>query len=319
MYLTKISYFFNRKDGVKLKKRYLLAGSAGMLGNDIYQVFNKRNECLVGDIDDQDQHVQFLDFRDYDKYFNFVVSYKPDYLCHIGAYTDLEYCHDNISDAYDTNTKSVEHAVHIANHLNIPLIYISTAGIFNGDYDEYSDFDIPNPLGIYAKSKFYGERIIQQHSKEYLICRAGWMMGGGPNKDKKFIGKLLKQVIQGKREWKIVNDKFGTPTYTKDFSLNLLTLIQEKQSGIFNMVCQGNTSRLDVAEFLRDQIMEKYGIYIDITVVNSEFFSKDYYSPRPDNEALLNLRLNYKNLNLMRPWREALQEYLNDWELQKKI
>ena len=67
MYLTKISYFFNRKDGVKLKKRYLLAGSAGMLGNDIYQVFNKQNECLVGDRDDQDQHVQFLDFRDYDK------------------------------------------------------------------------------------------------------------------------------------------------------------------------------------------------------------------------------------------------------------
>ena len=97
-------------------------------------------------------------------------------------------------DAYITNTLAVENAVFLANRLNIPMLYISTAGIFDGAKPLYDDSDTPNPLGVYARSKFMGERFVIQNAQRYLICRAGWMMGAGPKKDKKFIQKLMKQI-----------------------------------------------------------------------------------------------------------------------------
>ena len=70
--------------------------------------------------------------------------------------------------------------------LCIPLLYISTAGVFYGDKDQcFDESDKPNPKNHYAKSKYYGEFYVIENSNNYLICRAGWMMGGGPNKDKK--------------------------------------------------------------------------------------------------------------------------------------
>jgi dTDP-4-dehydrorhamnose reductase len=96
------------------------------------------------------------------------------------------------------------------------LLYINTAGIFDGKKN-YTTIGSSNPLGHYARSKFMGEKYVQLHAHRYIICRAGWMMGGGPTKDKKFINKLVKQLVAGKRELFIVNDKDGTPTFTIDF------------------------------------------------------------------------------------------------------
>ena len=87
-----------------------------------------------------------------------------------------------VRDTYHTNTIAVENAGYLANELNIPLLYISTAGIFDGDKALYDDWDQPNPLGLYARSKYAGERFVVENVKKYLVCRAGWMMGAGPNK-----------------------------------------------------------------------------------------------------------------------------------------
>ena len=73
-------------------------------------------------------------------------------------------------DAYSTNTMSVENAVYISNKLNIPLLYISTAGIFVGKKQSYDDWD-GNPLEVYARSKYNGENFVMQNSNKHLICR----------------------------------------------------------------------------------------------------------------------------------------------------
>jgi dTDP-4-dehydrorhamnose reductase len=128
------------------------------------------------------------------------------------------------------------------------MLYISTAGIFDGKKQLYDDWDQPNPLGVYARSKYMGERFVVEHAKRYLVCRAGWMMGSGPRKDKKFIQKLMSQLKAGKKELFIVDDKDGTPTYTHDFAKNVKLLIQKRCWGLYNMVCGGQTSRYEVAE-----------------------------------------------------------------------
>jgi len=110
-----------------------MAGVGGMLGEAFYKQFKDDYEVKCTDIDVNENWLSLLDFRNEKAYRKEVTEFKADYLFHIGAYTDLEYCELHEKDTYDTNTKSVEYAVSIANDLNIPLLYISTAGIFDGE------------------------------------------------------------------------------------------------------------------------------------------------------------------------------------------
>jgi len=291
-------------------KKIYIAGAGGMLGEAFHRVFDPDHELKCSDIDVNAPWLSHLDFRDFDSYRSDVVAFRPDYLFHLGAHTNLEYCEEQPDDAYATNTLSVEHAVQIANELGIPLLYISTAGIFDGAQETYDDWDQPNPLGHYARSKYMGEKFVAANCRQHLVCRAGWMMGGGPAKDKKFIQKLMKQLKDGSRELFIVDDKLGTPTYTIDFARNVDLLLGKRFWGIYNMVCSGVTSRLEVAHYLVRAL--DLVDTVKIIPVSSEHFAEEYFAARPPSERLITRKLNLRGLNVMRDWRTCLDEYLAD-------
>ena len=188
------------------------------------------------------------------------------------------------------------------------MLYISTAGIFDGKKEFYDDWDLPNPLGCYARSKYAGELFVKENVRKHLICRAGWMMGGGPAKDKKFIQKILKQLKDGKDELFIVNDKDGTPTYTQDFAKNVKTLLTNEVWGLYNMVCGGQTNRLEVAKELL--ILLGLEDKINLKKVTSDYFKETYFAERPPCERLVNKKLDLRGLNLMRDWRVCLKGLL---------
>ena len=282
-----------------------------MLGEAFHKVFGANNVLRCTDKDVNSNWLEFLDFRQDKAYMQDVESFQPDYLFHLGAHTSLEYCEENPDDAYLTNTIAVETAGHIANKLDIPLLYISTAGIFDGTQDTYDDWDTPRPLGHYARSKFMGEKFISQYLHRYLVCRAGWMMGSGPTKDKKFIQKLMAQIKAGKTELYIVDDKLGTPTYTHDFARNAALLLDRGYWGVYNMVCRGVTGRLEVAQELVRIIGKENNI--KITPVSSEYFSKEYFAIRPPSERLITKKLELRGCNIMRDWQIALREYIDDY------
>ncbi|MFD2873866.1 SDR family oxidoreductase [Mucilaginibacter ximonensis] len=294
-----------------MKKKIYIAGAGGMLGEAFYRIFKDDYQIKCTDKDVNEKWLEFLDFRNFEAYRKDVEAFKPDYLFHLGAHTDLEYCELNIDDTYLTNTTSVENAVFIANKLNIPLLYISTAGIFDGTKDFYDDWDEPNPLGHYARSKYMGERYVRENATRYIICRAGWMMGGGPEKDKKFISKIINQLIAGKRNLNIVNDKDGTPTFTVDFAKNVRLLIEREYWGLYNMVCNGETSRYEVAK----EVINVLGLKDKVTLqeVSSSFFNETYFAPRPPSERLINKKLELRSMNIMRDWQTALKEYIHDY------
>ena len=294
-----------------MKKKIYIAGWGGMLGEAFYKQFKNDYNLKCTDKDVNEDWLSFLDFRDLKAYEREVEEFKPDYLFHIGAYTDLEFCEENKDDTYVTNTLSVENAVYLSNKFEIPLLYISTAGIFDGKQDLYDDWDLPNPLGVYARSKFMGERFVCENAKRFLVCRAGWMMGSGPKKDKKFIQKLMKQIKDGKKELFIVNDKDGTPTYTHDFAKTVKVLIEKEYWGLYNCVCGGQTSRFEVAEELL-KILELQN-EINIKSVDSDYFKDIYYAERPPSERLLTKKLDLRGVNMMRDWRISLKEYINNY------
>lgn len=294
-----------------MKKKIYIAGCGGMLGEAFYTQFKDDYIIKCTDKDVNAEWLSFLDFRDFDAYKKDVEAFNPDFLFHLGAYTDLEWCEMNADETYLTNTLCVENAVYIANNLNIPLLYISTAGIFDGKKELYDDWDQPKPLGVYGRSKYLGERFVCENANRFLVCRAGWMMGSGPSKDKKFIQKLMKQIKDGKIELFIVNDKDGTPTYTHDFAKTVKNLIRKEYWGLYNCVCGGQTSRLEVAQELLKNIGKESEIKIN--VVSSEYFAKEYFADRPNSERLLTRKLQLRGVSEMHDWKVSLKEYIENY------
>lgn len=288
-----------------------MAGCGGMLGEAVHRVFSENHEIECSDIDLNAGWLKRCDFREWADYKSAVEAFKPDVLVHLGAHTSLEHCEEHPDDAYRTNTLSVEHAATLANAHGIPLVYISTAGIFDGEKLLYDDWDMPNPLGVYARSKYMGETLVQRGVKKHFIFRAGWMMGGGPAKDKKFISKMMKQIQAGASELRVVDDKLGTPTYTVDFARNMDAMLQTEFYGLYNMVCGGETGRFEVAE----ELVRVLGLEDHITVspVASDYFAKDYFAPRPPCERLVNYKLDLRGMNKMRDWKLSLREYIEDY------
>ncbi len=133
-------------------------------------------------------------------------------------------------------------------------------------------------------------------------------MGGGIEKDKKFINKIFKQILAGKKELFVVDDKLGTPTYTVNFAESMFAIVQTELFGLYNMVCEGSCSRYEVAlEFIKLLGLEKE---INIKIVNSDFFANEYFAPRPYSEKLLNLKLSARGINYMKDWKECLADYV---------
>jgi dTDP-4-dehydrorhamnose reductase len=137
------------------------------------------------------------------------------------------------------------------------------------------------------------------------------MMGGGPAKDKKFIAKLMRQLAAGATTLNVVDDKLGTPTYTVDFARNLESLIDTEFYGLYNMVCGGETGRFEIAR----ELVSILGLddAVEVKAVGSDYFSKDYFAPRPLSERLVNYNLNLRGLNQMRDWHVALRDYIADY------
>jgi dTDP-4-dehydrorhamnose reductase len=293
------------------RAKIYIAGCGGMLGDAFQAVFSKDFDLKCTDIDLNSEWLTYLDFRDLKSYSRDVLAWKPDFLFHLGAHTDLEYCENHQDDTYLTNTLAVENAVYIANNLDIPLMYISTAGIFDGTKAYYDDWDLPSPTGCYARSKYAGELFVTLNARRYLVCRAGWMMGGGPKKDKKFVQKLMLQLKMGKKELFVVDDRLGTPTYTHDFANNVKVLLEHELWGLYNVVCGGMTSRLDVAR----EIIKLLRIdgFVKISPVPSNYFDEEYFAPRPASERLISKKLELRNINLMRDWRVCLKEYIDTY------
>ena len=125
-----------------------------MLGEAFYQIFKNDFNLCCTDINVNEKWITYLDFRNFEEYKKDVLKFSPDYLFHIGAFTDLEYCEQHPDATYTTNTLADESAAKISNELEIPILYISTAGIFDGKKNSYDEWDNPNPIGIYAKSKY---------------------------------------------------------------------------------------------------------------------------------------------------------------------
>lgn len=296
--------------------RILITGGAGMLGSALVPALvAKQHEIAVTDIELSNPKpwgadgptLCHLDVRDRDDVDLAVDEVRPDLVIHLAAITSLEECETDPDEAYRTNTVATKYVAMACRRTGTAMAYLSTAGVFDGTKDgAYDEFDDPNPINVYGRSKFEGEKIVGSTVPLHYIIRAGWMVGGGA-KDHKFVSHMVTQLAAGSTRLHAVSDKLGTPTYTRDFARTFHGLLDTSIPGTYHMACGGEGSRLDVAAHIlkvlgRDDV--------DLVDVDSAFFAEEFFAPRPRSEVMRNRVLDLQGMNLMRPWREALTAYL---------
>jgi len=292
---------------IKKDETILITGCGGMLGEGVYHRLKDRCTVIATDKDVNESWLDYLDVSSKEQVDAYLQKASPNYVVHLAAFTDMEYCERNPEEAYATNEGGITNFLPYVKEKNIPFVYISTAGIFDGEKEMYTEDDVPNPLSVYGKSKYAGELVARSISHS-IVIRAGWMMGGGPIKDKKFINKIIKQIRAGATELSVVDDKLGTPCYTYDLARIIDHLLDTRAYGIYHGACKGAVSRHDVATFIVSHLLPEG--QIKVNKVSSDFFKADYFAPRPRSEKLLNTKIPH----LIRDWDVCLAEYLNKYK-----
>ena len=272
-------YFMNRE-------QILITGGDGVVGS--YIDFGIRTDVAT------------LDVTDPEKVMAVCKEHMPSAIVHLAAATDLARCEKEPAYAYLVNTAGTYHVALAARAVGARLIYVSTSGVFDGTKTEpYLPEDMPNPVNIYGHSKYLGELAVAGILTDYIIVRTSWIFGGGKQKDNKFIGKILVQA--GAKEVRAVTDKRGSPTYAKDLSRALKKLIEEGERGVVH-VGGGNATRFDIA---REALALVGSKAVVIPAVSSDF--PGAYGSGANESMPLS--------PLMRPWQEALKEYIEtEWK-----
>lgn len=279
----------------------VVTGAGGMVGSYVKDVFKGYDLVLT----DQVEGFDHLDVRDPSAVMHCMETNQPDIVLHLAAETDVDRCEKEPDWAFHANAIGTQNvALACQTHGGI-LVYISTAGVFWGDKpDPYTEFDTPHPANVYGESKLAGEVVVERLLQRYYIVRAGWMIGGG-HKDKKFVGNIGRLMAKGTNPLRVVSDKVGSPTYARDLLGCVNRLLDTGYFGLYHMANQGRCSRYEVALEIRDLL----GLSeVTIEPVSSAHFPLP--APRARSEAMRNLKLDLLGLNAMRPWCEALHDYI---------
>jgi dTDP-4-dehydrorhamnose reductase len=279
--------------------RVLVTGGKGMLGTDLSRILKgQSHEVVITDI-------QEMDVRDISIVMKIAENIRPELVVHLAALTDVDASEGDPDGAFHTNTIGTQNVALACQKYGAEMVYVSTLSVFNGEKKEaYTEFDSPDPRSWYSQSKYQGELIVERLLDRYYIVRAGWMFGGG-GEDKKFVAKIM-DLARKRSQLKVVNDKFGSPTYTVDLSRGIMSLVEARLYGRYHMVNTGiPVSRFEVAQsILAYANLQTCKL---LPVSSAEF---PLAAHRPRMEGGRNLLLELRGLNWMRPWAQALEEYI---------
>jgi dTDP-4-dehydrorhamnose reductase len=273
--------------------RMLATGGHGVVGS--YLPAN----VVRTDLDD-------CDVRDRRQVEKALDEHEPDAVIHLAALTDVDACELEPDEAFHTNALGTRNVALECGHRGIPLVYVSTAGVFSGEkHDPYHEFDVPGPANVYGHSKLEGERFVRQFAPKSFVVRAGWMIGGGPDGEQKFIAKMLRHAEQiGKII--AVSDKWGSPTYARHLVGGIMKLLGTTDFGVFHMVNEGACTRHEIAQAVNRLLGEPF----EVTPVTSAAFPLP--APRARSEAMDNLMLRLHGWDWMPSWQDALAEYIEE-------
>jgi dTDP-4-dehydrorhamnose reductase len=299
----------------------LITGAEGQLGSELVGILSRNYNIIPVD-------VKNFDITDLKASNNFISNAKPEIIIHCAAYTDVDGCEKEKAKAFKVNALGTRNLAIAARNIDAKFFYISTDYVFDGKKeDAYYEYDPPNPLTIYGKSKLLGENFVKEQLNKFFIVRIAWLYG---KNGKNFIKKIL-ELAKEKKEIRIVNDQFGSPSWTLNIGKQIEKLMTTDFYGTYHCSSQGSCSWFEFAlEIFMDLGYEAKNKEEEIITLESKtqdpkkkinniiklkrITSNEFKTAaeRPKNSVLENYMLKLQNLDIMPHWKKSLAEFINE-------
>lgn len=267
--------------------KILVTGANGMLGQDLCPILEDVGAFVI------ETDIDTLDITNTDIVSQAISDIRPDLVIHCAAYTNVDKAEEEPEKAEMINVTGTENVAKICGKLGIPLVYISTDYVFDGEKKgPYTPEDKPNPLNVYGKTKLAGEEAVKKYCVKYYIARTSWLYG---HYGKNFVETMLEKA-GAQQEIRVVDDQIGCPTWTVELANGILKLLAMPY-GTYHVCGSGNTSWYGFAK----EIFKQSGIDAKLVPCLTEDFPRK--AKRPNNSIM-------DNGKLCRNWETALHDYL---------
>lgn len=297
--------------------KILITGSAGMLGTDLVAELKPRFKIAGSGLvpSDQPNYTQ----SDLSVRANVSGLFKkemPDLVIHTAAMTDVDGCETRREDSLKANYEMTRLLADAANEYKARLLFFSTDYIFSGmNPGQVMEDAAPDPVNYYGETKLLAENYIKKNSLKYVIFRITWLYG----LHGKSFPRTMLELVKTRKKFEVVDDQKGRPTYTKDVArafsamLEKKSLFENKGNTVYHLCNTGEASWADFAEF----IFRNSG-YPEVEVARIDSTRLNRAAKRPFNSVLSLDKVKAELGICLRPWQEAILEFIADYQKQQQ-
>lgn len=287
-------------------KKILVTGCNGQLGRAIRKEYAASDvEFINTDVVEGDGVVS-LDITDVDAVLKLVRAEKPDVIINCAAHTNVDKCEEQWDLAYKINAIGPRNLSIAATEADAKMIHVSTDYVFEGNGTRpYTEFDAPNPVSAYGKTKLEGENFVKEFAKKHFILRTAWLYGDGKN----FVKTML-ALAENHDELNVVCDQVGTPTSAVELAKMIHYLEGTENYGTFHATCEGDTNWADFAE----AIFKRAGKNVKVNHVTSKQYKEmnPASANRPAYSILEDYMIKLTSDFVMADWQDALDVYMKE-------
>jgi dTDP-4-dehydrorhamnose reductase len=281
--------------------KILVTGGKGQLGTDCVRVFRETHEVLAIDLDE-------LDITRLSDLEALVQKFMPDIIINCAAYTHVDNCEIEKDLAWNVNVTGTENLLKCSENQGGRLIHVSTDYVFDGSKkipEPYVEKDKPNPVSYYGKTKYESEKVVRKGADRHVILRPAWMYGvNGQN----FLKTMLKLALNNPEdEIKVVNDQYGSPTWSYILALQIQRIIDTDAGGIYHVTAEGYCTWFELAEYFLNKMQVPHTI---VPCTSEEFPTR---AKRPKNSILENRHLKEKGINIMSQWQDDIDRFVSSF------
>lgn len=297
-----------------IKKRILIIGSNGMLGQRLTEYFSKQKDvellCTSAETKSfiPDIEYQQLDITQKHEVKNIITKFFPDFIINAAAYTNVDKAETERELCWKINVNGVDNIAFYSWTIDSHLIHISSDYIFDGKNGPYTEIDLPNPISYYGRTKLASENSIKASGTRFTIIRSNVLYGPSKYGRPDFV-KWVYNSLKNSQKIKIVTDQINNPTYIDDLVNGISNVIKNKKEGIYNIGGKELLSRFEFTKIIAK--MFNLNTELIIPILTEEL---NQPAKRPLKSGLINLKaeteLNYKPKSII----ETLELMKNELE-----
>ena len=281
-----------------IKKRVLIIGSNGMLGQSVVSILKKSDkyELLLASLENSSVEEKFtyikVNIGNKKEVKKLVLDFYPDYVVNLAAFTNVDKCESEKELCWNANVNALEYLAKYCVPTNSQLIHISSDYIFDGKNGPYSENDLPNPISYYGRSKLAGENVIKRFNIPNTIIRTNVLFGATRYGRPDFV-KWVVDSLKSDQQIKIVTDQYNNPTFIDDLAVMIKTIIDKSKTGLYHI---GGAEQLNRYDFTK-RIVDYFSLDFELV---TPILTKELNQPalRPLKSGLINLKaeteLNFK-------------------------